>query len=164
MLAEIKADEDLQASMDPLPYDYHLTVQCSDSVDVKLNQDVVKDAPWSMVIDHAKYAKVKSFTCIGEVFPKTTPEKVSARWELRVKVVDLTYVGREEMNLLKRGDDLFLVTGSHALYSRVCEKDVCKNYTKVTMVLITDPSTVTAYSQSKFMRFNQFGYRGVDYN
>ena len=161
----IKADEDLEITIDPIPYAYRFALGCSDSIKTSVSSDVLVNVQFKTTITKDKYQQAKSFTCIGEIHPKDRPNTVSAKFELRVKVVDPKHQAREKMQLYRDGNKKFLVLGANAFHARVCEQNKCTNYDKTTTVPVYDLSTLYAYSESYNMRYNYFNVKffGVDY-
>ena len=83
---------------------------------------------------------------------------MSAKWEVRVKVVDSKYVGREDIYLLKYKGDDYLVLGQNAKYARVWHDGHWNRYQNKTYVKLKRTEGVQAYSESYQMRYNYFNY------
>jgi len=120
--------------------------------------DVPPKTSHRVAVSHTSHENLTSYICISEVFPADRKDMVSASFEVRTKVVQSGYTSRERPRLDQDGDAYILNMGSHALYTRVWEASGWKTYTKKTLIEITDPQDLRAYSESHNMRFNYFGW------
>lgn len=154
---KVKALEDLQLTLDPEPYAYRLTLTCPDAVFGSQSFDVLANTGWAQVIPHEKMATLPAFLCIGEVYPADRPGQVSARFEVRVRVLATKLVDRERIQIEQGEKATTINLGAYALYGRVCVAGQCKAVKRQPLVTWTPPvapSAVTAYSESYSMRFN----------
>lgn len=146
------SDNDLGFRIDSQPYSYRLVVNCSSSVDSDFSVDVEKGKSYSWKISPEKFFDVRSFTCIGEIFPDDRVNSLSAKWHVRVLIFDGEYSARERI-YHREGH---LVLGKFAKYSMVCTGSKCKRYEKKTVVKA--PNTAKAYSESEVLRMNYYGF------
>lgn len=151
----IKQYRDLNFTFYERQYSYKLHIVCSKKLNFEKTFDVSANKNFAVEIPHKLFEDVDSFICIGEVFPQDREEKISAKFEVRVKVIDGGYVEREKMQLEKDGDEHYLILGKHALYSRVYDGE-WKSYTKKTKVRVRNPLSLVAYSESYSFRVNSF--------
>lgn len=160
---KVKHLQDLEFRTEPQQYGHRVHLVCSENVLGDKSFDVAKGGAWAFVLDHDAFKAAKSFLCIGEVFPADRPEAVSARFEVRFRVVDEHYVERERLDVRRDGEELVVVLGKNALYGRVClhpgsgDHEECHDYQKEAVVRLRDASTpaeVSAWSESRNMRFN----------
>lgn len=149
----VNSNQELKFSMDAKPYSYRFNLTCSSAIDSDFSIDIEKEKPFSFLIKPEKFSSVKSFTCIGEVFPHDRNQEVSANWSVRVIVVDSEYQERELIYKTKEKEKEFLVLGKHALYSNLNGKI----YKKKTKLELEKPDSF-AYSESERMRFNYWGF------
>lgn len=145
----IKSNEKIIFVLDKRPYSYRLNVNCSSLVDFKLSVDVLENSPFEFEISPDKFPEIKSFTCIGEVFPQDRKEEVSAFWHTRFIVYDKKYQARESIYVQ---DDL-VVLGQHAKHSVLNDdKFISKKAT------YNFKGVKRAFSESELMRMNYYGY------
>jgi len=150
----MKSDEDFVMVIDPQEYSYRYTLTCSKEANADRTIDVAANIETKVVIPKANLVGMKSFICIGEIFPAERQQEVSAKWEVRVKIQDAQYQARESIYETVSGKNTVIVLGKNALYSRVCYGTACKNYTKATTVVKEDKKNLVVYSESASMRFN----------
>lgn len=155
----LKAFRDLVFEFFPRQYPYRLHILCSKKVGFEESYDVERDKKFHVTIDHNKYEKLDSFICIGEVFPRDRPDKVSGKFEVRVKLITPDYVHREKMQLEQDGDEYYLVLGEHALYSRVFDQNKWTSYKKTVRIKVHEPATLQAVSESYSFRINKYPER-----
>jgi hypothetical protein len=145
----VRSNEKIILVLDARPYSYRLNVNCSSLVDFNLSVDVAQNAAFSFEIHPDSFQEVKSFTCIGEVFPQDRPQEVSAFWHSRFVVFDKEYQERESIY----SDGEHLVLGQNARFSLLNEEKAVSKKTRVKAAGINK-----AYSESETMRFNYWGY------
>jgi hypothetical protein len=156
---KIQSNSILSIEIPALPYSYKLDLACTKSLDESKIYDVEANTKFIRLIPPEKFASVKSFICIGEIFPKDRPEQISALWEVRVKISDKAYTPRESIYLTKKHGFVFLVMGEYARSILVYDQGQWRHYSKTAVVRIKgDPSKVRAYSESYQMRFNFFQF------
>ena len=159
----VKSNESVSIKFEKQSYDYRVHLQCSKDTGIDFSVDVPKInlLPYEYVIKPEQFSTLRSFTCIGEIFPGDRTEPTSAKFEIRIMVVDASYAVREIMNLYKYKGKDYLLLGQHAKYSIVYDhkngKEIRRTYKQETMVQIDDPSNVRALSESFSMRFNSYG-------
>lgn len=146
----IKSDQALQFKMDAKEYSYRFNLTCTSSLNADFSIDVEKGKVYEFSIPSDKFSNVRSFTCIGEIFPHDRDQEVSANWSVRVIVVDSEYLERELVYKTTRKGKEFLVFGKHARYVTVNGK----RYEKKPMV---EYKGGPGYSESERMRFNYWG-------
>jgi len=146
----------LKFQFEPRQYAYRLHIVCSKATGFEQSYDVDVDKPLLVEMPYKHYENLKSFICIGEVFPRDREDKISAKFEVRVKLIGKEYVEREKMRLEKDGDDYYLVLGEHAYFSRVYDKGEWKSYKKKTKIQVFDIPSLMAYSESYSFRVNSF--------
>ena len=145
----IPSDKKLVFTQDARPYGYRIYIKCSRSVDVDQSFDIEKDAPFKFEILPEKFIGVKSFTCIGEIFPADRDQEVSALWSARIVVFDKNYTPRTSIYKIKSGKKKYLILGKNARYSFLNGKWKKKK----THLKVTGENNF-AYSESERMRFN----------
>lgn len=148
-----RSDRDLGFRIDPQNYSYRLVVNCSSAIDSDFTVDVERERAYSWAIAWQKFSTVRSFTCIGEIFPQDRDNSLSGKWHVRVLIHDGEYSRRE--NIYYR--DGHLVLGKHAKHSMVCHDGKCERHHEKTVV--KTPRNSFAYSESEVMRFNAYGRR-----
>ena len=154
----VQSNNGVRFDIDTQNYSYHLDVKCTATISSDFGVDVLKNSKYSFTIDPAKFSSVESFVCIGEVFPNDRPQPLSAKFEVRIKVVDAKYEAREVIYpFMDRGKN-WLVLGEYARTAWVCDAGKCKEHSKDTAVEVSDPKTATAISQSYNMRYNSYGF------
>lgn len=149
----IKSDRSLDFSLEPKPYNYRFTLTCSSSIDSNFSIDIIKNQKYSFSIEPDKFSNVRSFTCIGEIFPNDRDQEVSANFQVRVVIVDSEYIEREIIYEKPKKRKNYVILGKHAKYSNVNGK-IYKEKTAVKV----DSRRIKAYSESERMRFNYYGY------
>lgn len=158
----IKSNESVNIKFDPQPYAYTIHLYCSKDTNINFSQDVKAGDTFNYSIQPSQFNTLRSFTCVGEIFPLDRVRPVSAKFEVRFIVFDEIYTNREQAYLVqdKKGRN-WLVLGQYAKNSRVydCLKNKCewKDYLEETIVRVYSPEKVLAYSQSYAMRYNLFG-------
>ena len=155
----LKQHRILKFDFAPRQYAYRIHLTCSKATGFDKSFDVGGEKPLQIEIHYKHYEKLSSFICIGEVFPKDREDKISATFEVRVKVVNNEYVEREEMRIEQDGDEYYLVTGEHALFSRIYDQGEWKSYKKQTKVQVYDILALQGYSESYSFRVNSFNQR-----
>jgi hypothetical protein len=145
----VKSNEKISFILDKRPYSYRLNVECSASINFKLNVDVIEDTVYEFSISPESFQEQQSFTCVGEVFPQDRPQEVSAFWHTRFVVFDKNYQARESI-YSANGQ---LILGQNAKYSLLNEEKPISKKTAVKAAGIEK-----AYSESETMRFNYYGY------
>ena len=148
----IRSDRGVTLCHDKRPYSYRLHLRCSSGTGIGFSVDIQKNKKWEYTIPHEKFKAFRSFSCVGEIFPQDRKNNLSATWQIRFIVVDKEYHERERIYHTKK----HIVLGKHALYSTVCSKGKCKTKKKKTVVKA--PKTAKAYSESKVMRYNYYGF------
>ena len=147
---QVSGNKAVNFVIDPQSYSYTLQFKCS-KIGVSWDKDVPAGQrfPWSLPPE--SFSKEVSFTCEGEVFPHDRPNSDSAKFQIRILVVDPSYNKREVIHVVEG----YLVLGQYAKFSRVCySNQTCKRYKKETAV--KEKGVVFAYSESERMRFNQW--------
>jgi len=152
----IDSSEDFVMAIDPQEYSYRYKLTCSREINFDVSEDVIAGSPKKIVIPKLNMIGVKSFICIGEVFPADRKEEVSAKWEVRVKIYDVKYQKRESIYETTNGKKKLIVLGKNALYSRICYVDECKSYVTTTTVERLDKPGLNIYSESYNMRYNYY--------
>lgn len=148
--------QDLTVALHPREYPYRLHLLCSKEVQFDKSWDVEFQSPFQITIPKDNYSELRSFICIGEIFPKDRADKLSAEFEFRVKLIEGEYVGREAMQILDKKETTYLVLGEYARSSRIWDGEEWKSYTKRTIIEIKDPQEVIAFSESYSMRHNYY--------
>lgn len=150
---QIKSNRPLEIEQPPMVYSYDLVLRCTSALEQSKTYTVEKGKKFSLTISDFK--NLKSFQCIGELFPSDRDVEVSAKWSLLVKIADKKYTERETIYRASG----HLVLGLHARSSRVCYKNgKCIRYNKKTILRDTRNKIAMAYSESETMRFNYYGY------
>lgn len=150
----VASDKPIAFKMDAREYAYRFNLQCTSTINSDFSIDIQKEKPLEFSITPEKFAAVKSFTCIGEVFPQDRDQEVSANWSVRVVVVDSAYLPREIIYSETDGKKSYLVMGKHAKYVSVGGK-IAKSSTRVKV----EDINIEAYSESERMRFNYSGVK-----
>lgn len=141
----LASNQELKIEMDARDYAYRFNLQCTSTLGVDFSQDVLAGKAFSFAISPEKFRDVRSFTCIGEVFPQDRDQEVSANWSVRVVVYDSQYQPREIVYVYEN----HLIFGKHARYITADGK----RYSKKTSLKGADQIRF-AYSESERMRFN----------
>lgn len=149
----------LQMTIRSQPYAFRAQLTCSSELGADDSRDVSQGQDLTLEVPAAKYGTLRSFTCRVEVFPKDRPAEISAQAEVRVKLYDHTYVGRESMSVQERDGKSYLYMGDHAKYAKVCVGAVCRRYQETTVLEVPRGPSIFAYSESERMRFNYFNLR-----
>ena len=150
----IANNESLIFTQGKRPYGYRIYLKCSNSVGVDESFDILPNAPFKYEIKPEKLEGVKSFTCIGEIFPFDRDQEISALWSARIIVLDNKYTKRETIYKIKKRKKDYLVMGKHAKY--VFLNGDWKN--KKTTVRVKGNKNL-AYSESERMRFNYWNVK-----
>jgi hypothetical protein len=150
----IDSNQDFTMSIDPQSYSYRYKLTCSREINADQSSDVMANVPMKIIVPKANIVGIKSFICIGEIFPADRPQELSAKWEVRVKVQDVKYQKRESIYETTSGKDKIMVIGRNALYTRVCYAEECRSYTKQTSIKKEDKVGLSIYSESYNMRYN----------
>jgi hypothetical protein len=154
----IRSTDTLKIELPGRSYGYRLDLTCSQALGESQSFNVQAGKSFTHEITPDKFAKLKSFICMGEVFPTDRPQPMSAQWEVRVKVVDAAYTPREAAYITHDKGKTYLVLGSHAREAWVWDEGAWRHYDKTTVVEIKgDEHAVAAYSESYQMRFNAYG-------
>lgn len=152
----IRSNEDVLLHFDPLPYAWHMTLDCGNVGPFPPIQEVA-NAAHEILITRAQFVSFKSFTCIGEIFPEDRPQPLSAKWELRAKIVDAQYEAREQITEETKDGRTYLVLGQFARSAWVFDEGKWSKHWKDTIVEIKgNPHHVQAWSESYQMRVNTF--------
>ena len=142
----------------PQQYNYRLVFSCSKGVGIDQTVDVRAKESYYIKIDHNQYKDKSSFICIGQVFPQDRLDKVSMRWEMRVKIIPREYQSREKMRMYKKGDKYYLLPGIHALYTSVRDtQGKIHHHHQQTQIELSD-NINNAWSESYQGRLNYWGY------
>lgn len=155
----VKSDAVVRFRQDPRPYPHSLKVRCSAGLDADFERDYPPAQGVSWQIRPEQFARVKFFTCVGEITPLDRDEqRVSAGWHARIIVVDESYQGRSDITPIKRDGKSYLVMGRYALHSTLCRAGAerCSWHNEET-VLEAEWDAQT-YSESFMMRFNYYGF------
>lgn len=154
----IKNNENIEFSIDPLQYPYRLSLICTKELQFNFTKDYPADMANKFIITPIQYQGLKTFVCIGEIFPADRPEEISSKWQIRVEIVDQKYSNREEIYKIKKKWFTYLVFGQNAKYAKAYYYDRWHYYKKNTMVIIPSDENILASSESDTGRFNYFGY------
>lgn len=149
----IKSTDTLKFSFDPQVYAYDLTIACTNPISVA-GGSVGANQGFEISITPDQMQGLKSFVCIGEVFPQDRTQPLSAKFEIRIVVADVNYVARERITTTTQNGDTYLVLGQYARSAWVFDGEKWSLHTKDTMVKLKDPAKAKAYSESYNMRFN----------
>lgn len=144
----VRSDRNIEFKMDKRPYGYRLNVTCSSNVNFTMSIDVLPEKSFEFSLPHENFSLVKSFTCLGEVFPMDRDQEVSAFWHARFVVYDGSYQAREKIS--QQGD--YLVLGQSARHISVDGKMVSKK------TAIKASGVKQVYTESEQMRINYYGY------
>lgn len=151
----VKSTEDIVFRFDPQQYAWLMTVKCTTGVRPVLPGNVEPNKPYTFTIKADDFKEFRSFTCTGEVSPQDREEAISAKWQVRVVVVDSEYEPRERIYTTTSNGKSYLVLGQFARHSWVKDANGWRKYRKATVVEIEgDLVEVKAYSESFAMRFN----------
>jgi hypothetical protein len=155
----IKSGEDLVIGLSGEPYAYQLTLTCSSGLQLNGQYSSPAGQVLRVTIPADKYGNLKSFTCIGEIFPQDRPEPSSSKFEFRAAVVSQAYVPREPVQVVERGDGRWYAEpGPYALYTLVKDSGVWRVYHRETSIHVSGPDVIVA-SESRECRMNL--YRGT---
>jgi len=156
----ISSNEALIIRLDARTYSYSLQLACTRELNESQSFHVESGKSFEYAIKPEKFTNLKSFTCIGEVFPDDRSQPLSAKWEVRVKVVDKDYVNRETAYFRSEKGRRFLVMGAHARTVNVQDEGVWHTYIESPVIEIKgDSEKVMAFSESHNMRFNSIGFK-----
>lgn len=153
----VKSNQSIELKIDPQMYDYRLQLQCTKALDLDKSFDVEKQKDFSFVILPTSFSTLRSFTCIGEVFPKDRQETISAKFEIRFIVYDAEYIGREYAYFLKTSDSSVVNVGDFARSITVYYYE--KGKLRLVQAWKSNPVEIPStqfylYSESANMRFN----------
>lgn len=155
----IRSNEALTLHMDARPYSYVLQLACTKELGESQSFSIQKDMPFEHSIKPENFSRVKSFICIGEVLPDDREMPISAKWEIRAKIVDQAYVRRETPYFKTDKGKTFLIMGQHAKFSSVFDQGAWKAFKEKTVIEIKGkPENVIGYSESFNARFNSIGF------
>jgi hypothetical protein len=155
----IKNNDNLEFKIDPLEYAYRLNVTCTKELNANFTRDYPEKTTIKFSITPAQYQSVKTFVCIGEIFPTDRPDEISFKWQIRVEITDQKYLGREQIFIQKKGKQSYLVLGQNARLSKVSYNGKIHSYKNDAIVHIPeDAKDLKASSESYMGRFNYFGY------
>lgn len=155
----IRSDRSIEIKIDPQLYSYRLQLVCSKGTEIDKSFDVKEQTDFAYTIDNSSFSKLRSFTCIGEVFPTDRLESVSAKFEIRFIVYDGNYISREAMYFLKTGDSSVVNIGGYSRTAIVYYYNYKLKKYRLMQInkedIITIPSDrFYLYSESSNMRFN----------
>jgi hypothetical protein len=157
----LKSNESTQFSFEAQQYSYRMALQCSRETGIDLSFDIPKGQVFAYIIPNSAYSALRSFTCIGSIYPQDRDYPVSSKFEVRFIVIDQNYLGRESMLIYNVKGKNYLVLGQHAKYSTVWDE---KNGKKITSTLkektiqqVYSPDKVRAFSESSHARWNYYG-------
>lgn len=154
----ITSTQSLQIHIDPQSYPYGVTVACTSPISVP-GQTVPAGQPADIVVTPAQMQGLLTYICRGEIFPQDRPQPLSAMFEVRVNVVDASYLPREQITTVKDKKGRYaLVLGEYARNSWVCDSGSCRQYSKATIVPVSNLDTASAYSESYNMRVNYLNW------
>lgn len=154
----IKSNENVEFKIDPLQYSYRLNVTCTKELQYNFTKDYPANAVQKFIIPSAQYQGLKTFVCIGEIFPTDRPEEISFKWQIRVEITDQKYAYREQIYKMKKGLFNYLVFGQNAKYSRAFYKGKWHYHKNRAWIMIPRNVEIIASSESEMGRFNYFGY------
>jgi hypothetical protein len=151
----------LAIHIDPQAYAYDLTVACTSPI-IFPGATVPANQALDLSLQPAQMQGLLTYICRGEVFPQDRAQPLSAIFEVRVDVVDAAYIPAPQMLTTQdeKSKQWSLVLGEYARNSWVCDQGKCKAYSKDTIVPISAPANVQAYSESYNMRENYFQWAG----
>lgn len=147
----VKSNRPLKFKHESRPYGYRFHFRCSSSINSDFSVDVDSDQAFNWEIKPNKFEGVKSFTCVGEVFPEDRDQEVSAAWHVRIIVIDGDYLPRESIYESVKSGKKLLILGKHAKYGVINGK----SYKKKPTIKIKKPIKF-AYSESERCRFNYY--------
>jgi hypothetical protein len=150
----IDSSEDFVMTIDPQEYSYRYKLTCSRELNTDRSEDIIAGVPKRIIVPKLNITGLKSFICIGEIFPSDRPQELSAKWEVRVKVQDSKYQKRESIYETTNGKKNIIVVGKNALYTKVCYVEDCKSYIKQTTIVKEAKQGLSVYSESYNMRYN----------
>lgn len=157
----VKSTDSLEFKIEPLEYAYRLKVVCSKEIGVNFTRDYPANTPVTFTITPTDYQEVKTFVCIGELFPTDRPEEISFKWQIRVEVIDAKYLKREEIFVQETGGDRYLVLGQNARLSKVYINGKLHEHREKAIIKLPRKAVVAevkAMSESYMGRFNYFGF------
>jgi hypothetical protein len=155
----IKSNEILEFKIEPLEYAYRLSLTCSKELNANFTKDYLANTEIKFSLAPDNYQSVKTFVCIGELFPVDRDEEISFKWQIRVEIVDQNYLARENIYVQERDKSKYLVLGQNAKYSKVYFDGKFKSYEKRAVVKIPkEVKDIKASSESYMGRFNYYGF------
>lgn len=141
-----------------MPYGYRFVLTCSQALESDFAKDIPPKQEFSFAITPDKFSSLKSFICIGEIFPTDRDQQISAKWEVRVKVSDSKYIKREDIYTYRYKGHDYLVLGQNAKYARVFINGYWYRYTNTPVIKLSSVQGIKAMSESEMMRFNYLNY------
>jgi hypothetical protein len=151
----VNAKSDIQLSHPPLPYQYRFIFTCSESLKSDFAQDIPKEVEFEFTIRKEAFKRLNSFICIGEITPKDRPEAISAKYEIRFKVVSEDYIKREKITVLKHNGTEYLILGAHSYLGMIFQGNQWR-YIKEKTIVKFDPA-MKVISESYMMRYSYYG-------
>jgi hypothetical protein len=157
----LKSTDSIEFKIEPLDYAYRVKVTCSKELGVNFTRDYPANTHVTFTITADDYQEVKTFVCIGELFPTDRPEEISFKWQIRVEVIDAKYLKREEIFVQETEGGRYLVLGQNARLSKVYINGKFYEHKEKAIVKLPKKSVeaeVKAMSESYMGRFNYFGF------
>jgi len=151
----IKQNQSLKISLSGKPYPYQLSLVCSENVKVNQEFSLPAKEKFSFEISSQNFKSMKSFICIGEIYPQDRPEEVSSKFEIRVKILDENYETGEQIRLEKQSDGYYLNFGKYAKYVHVYDQGKWYFYSKSPSVKVSSPD-VFAIAETQTCRYSFF--------
>lgn len=149
----IESNAPLKFKIDPKPYGYSFNLRCTKELNSDYSINIAKDQAYEFSIAPEKFATVKSFTCIGEIFPEDRPQEISGNFQVRAIVFDSNYIERELVYTKEVKKDTYLVFGKYAKYTFLNGK----TYKEQTAIKINKDQKNFGYSESENLRVNSYG-------
>jgi hypothetical protein len=141
--SRIVAGQELVLSLPGRPYPYQLVLACSAALKADAEYSVPAGEPFTVALKTAGLpADLKSFICMGELHPQDRPEEVSARFEVRAKLVEKAYEQAEIPRLRRDGDDWYVDTGKYAFHVHVLDQGVWTYHRKASSVRVSGPQVL----------------------
>lgn len=155
----VKSKRDVVVQLFEQQYDYRLAITCSRELEADFTVDVKKNSQYNFILAHEKFEHLKSFICVGDVFPLDRLDKVEMKFEFRVKVVPDNYQARENFKLYRKGSKLVAQPGIHALYTNLHFDNEWHHYSKQTEIEVPHED-IWGWSESYQGRLNFYGSSG----
>lgn len=147
---QIKNNAVARFALPSRPYSYSLVIKCSSELGYSPTFSIPEGRPFDFAIEDFK--GLRSFRCIGEIFPDDRPQEVSASFQVFFSVYDEEYERREEVIKI---DDM-LILGKHSKHVYLCNKKFkCQHKEEKTYVKAGKYSYI--FTESDTMRFNHWG-------